>query len=102
MKKNKKLRVFLENFENETKTTLDGLFLSPVQRLPRYLMLFGEIKSACDDTELEQLFSKLQESIDSLLKEINSIKKWFDESKPGRHLVKKYEKLKRAKSAGVD
>ena len=67
---------------------------APIQRLPRYILLFDEI-TKFQKGELVTLFDKTKTEIEQLTHDMNETKKWFDQTKEGQQLLERQPILRK-------
>jgi len=94
MKKTKKLRKFIDKACSRFSKSIDSYFIAPIQRLPRYILLFDEI-TKFQKGELVTLFDKTKMEIEQLTHDMNQTKKWFDQSKDGQQLLERQPVLRK-------
>jgi len=101
IKNNRKLRAFTKKFEIKHRTSLDSMYLSPVQRLPRYVMLLNQIsKLSKGDLALE--FQCAKTDMEEMLHSINQAKNWFDKKKRSKSIKRKLKLAKKKMTSSKD
>jgi len=94
MKRTKKLRKFIDKACSKFSKSIESFFIAPIQRLPRYILLFDEI-TKFQKGELVTLFDKTKTEIEQLTHDMNETKKWFDQTKEGQQLLERQPILRK-------
>lgn len=101
IQRNRKLRAFTKKFEIKHRTSIDSMYLSPVQRLPRYVMLLNQI-SKLSKGELAQQFQCAKQDMEEMLHSINQAKNWFDKRKRSKSIKRKLKLAKKKMTSSKD
>jgi hypothetical protein len=74
----KRLFKFLGHQTTQGIDELSSLLITPVQRIPRYILLLKELVSCTFDEEVREKLKETQEVLDSIVQEVNEAKKKAD------------------------